>query len=130
MSPSFGVTSIGIDYVSTRRQHDRRGPASKSAAGLTRRSGKRGSSRRRSFSRRASRAPATRSITTGSVTDALTRIAAEGLGGASLEEALRVVLFEHKSRTALARLAADPAAAGSYLAQSSALAETDTSVRE
>lgn len=62
--------------------------------------------------------------------DALARIAAEELGGASLEEALRVVLFEHQSRTALARLAADPAAAGSYLAESSTLAETDIAVRE
>lgn len=62
--------------------------------------------------------------------NALARIAAEELGGVSLEEALRVVLFEHQSRTALARLAADPAAAGSYLAESAALAEIDTPVRE
>ncbi len=60
--------------------------------------------------------------------DALARVAAAELGGVSLDEALRVVLFEHQSRVALARLAADPAAAGSYLAESAALAEVDVAV--
>lgn len=62
--------------------------------------------------------------------DALARVAADDLGGVSLDEALRVVLFEHRSRAALARLAHDPAAADSYLAESAALAEADTAVRE
>ena len=62
--------------------------------------------------------------------DALARIAADELGGVSLDEALRVVLFEHQSRLALARLAADPAAAGSYLAESAQLAEVDVTVQE
>ena len=62
--------------------------------------------------------------------DALARIAANELGGVSLDEALRVVLFEHLSRTALARLAADPAGADSYLAESAELAEVDVTVQE
>jgi len=48
----------------------------------------------------------------------------------SLDEALRVVLFEHQSRAALARLAADPDAAGSYLTESGQLGEVDVSVEE
>ena len=62
--------------------------------------------------------------------DALARIAATELGGVSLDEALRVVLFEHLSRTALTRRAADPAAADCYLAESAQLAEVDVAVRE
>jgi hypothetical protein len=62
--------------------------------------------------------------------DALARIAANELGGVSLDEALRVVLFEHLSRTALARLAANPAGADSYLAESAELAEVDVTVQE
>lgn len=62
--------------------------------------------------------------------DTLAQIAATELGGVSLDEALRVVLFEHRSRAALARLAADPAAADSYLVESTKLAETDVAVDE
>jgi len=62
--------------------------------------------------------------------DTLARIAATELGGVSLDEALRVVLFEHLSRAALARLAADPAAADSYLAESTQLANVDITVQE
>lgn len=62
--------------------------------------------------------------------DTLAQIAATELGGVSLDEALRVVLFEHRSRAALARLAADPAAADSYLVESTQLAETDVAVDE
>lgn len=62
--------------------------------------------------------------------DALARIASEEMNGASLDEALRVVLFEHESRQALARLAADPAASESYLVESQRLAEVDTQVCE
>ncbi len=60
----------------------------------------------------------------------LTTIAATELGGVSLDEALRVVLFEHQSRAALARLNADPSAAASYLAESAQLAEVDVAVAE
>jgi hypothetical protein len=62
--------------------------------------------------------------------DSLARIATTELGGVSLDEALRVVLFEHLSRAALARLAADPGSAGSYLAEAEQLAEVDTAVQE
>lgn len=60
--------------------------------------------------------------------DALALIAATEMGGASLDEALRVVLFEHQSRAALAALAADPEGAGSYLVESAQLAEVDLAV--
>ena len=62
--------------------------------------------------------------------DALARIAATELGGVSLDEALRVVLFDYRSRAALARLAADPDAADSYLAESAQLAEVDIAVED
>ena len=62
--------------------------------------------------------------------DSLARIAATELGGVSLNEALRVVLFEHRSRVALARLATNPDAAGSYLAETAQLADVDTAVQE
>lgn len=62
--------------------------------------------------------------------DTLARIAATELGGVSLDEALRVVLFEHLSRVAVARLATDPAAADSYLAESAQMAQVDTTVHE
>lgn len=55
--------------------------------------------------------------------DALAQIAVTELGGASLDEALRVVLVEHQSRAAVARLFADPEVTGSYLAEGARLAE-------
>jgi hypothetical protein len=62
--------------------------------------------------------------------DALAHIAANELGGVSLDEALRVVLFRHRSGAALARLAKDPDNAGSYLSESARLAEVDLAVEE
>lgn len=62
--------------------------------------------------------------------DALARIAQDELGGASMDEALKVVLFEHQTHAALARLAANPAAAQSYLQEAAELAEADVEVRE
>jgi len=62
--------------------------------------------------------------------DELSRIAAEELGGVSLDEALRVVLFEHRSGAALARLMSDPAAADSYLRETAQLAEVDPQVED
>ncbi|HVW44133.1 MAG TPA: hypothetical protein VHC18_22555 [Amycolatopsis sp.] len=62
--------------------------------------------------------------------DRLARIAESELGGATLDDALRVLLFEHESRRALARLAADPDMAEDYLLESSELAEVDTEVAE
>jgi hypothetical protein len=48
----------------------------------------------------------------------------------TLDDALAVLLFEHESRRALARLAADPEMADDYLRESSELAEVDTQVAE
>jgi hypothetical protein len=62
--------------------------------------------------------------------DRLAQIAANELGGVSLDEALRVVLFEHETRVALARLAADPDLYADYLAEAAAFAEVDTTVAE
>lgn len=47
-----------------------------------------------------------------------------------MDEALRIVLFEHQSRAALARLAADHPAADSYVRESAQLAEVDVRVVE
>ncbi|MTD57765.1 hypothetical protein [Amycolatopsis pithecellobii] len=62
--------------------------------------------------------------------DRLARIAETELGGATLDDALGVLLFEHESRRALARLAADPEMADDYLRESSELADVDTEVTE
>ncbi|MBA3293171.1 MAG: hypothetical protein H0T40_05380 [Geodermatophilaceae bacterium] len=62
--------------------------------------------------------------------DALARIAATELGGASLDEALRIILFEHQTRIALSRLAADPVMHADYLREAAELAEVDVTVRE
>ncbi len=62
--------------------------------------------------------------------DALARIANQELGGVSLDEALRVILFEHQTRAALARLGADPTMQADYLSDAAQLAEVDTAVRE
>jgi hypothetical protein len=61
--------------------------------------------------------------------DELARIARE-LGGVSLDEALRVVLFRHRTMQAVERLAADPAALADYRAEAHDLAEADVSVRD
>lgn len=62
--------------------------------------------------------------------DALARIATEELGGVSMDEALGILLFEHRSRAALARLASGQDAAHSYLQEGAQLAETDVQVTE
>lgn len=62
--------------------------------------------------------------------DELARVAEDELGGVSLDEALQVVLFEHKTATALTRLAADPEALDDYRAEAGALADVDVEVAE
>lgn len=62
--------------------------------------------------------------------DALARIARQELGGVSLDEALRVILFEHQLRLSLAHLAADPGISADYLREATELAAVDTTVRE
>ncbi len=62
--------------------------------------------------------------------DELAKIAADEMGGVSLDEALRVLLFQHKARAGLARLRANPAAWADYQAEAGALAEADTAMPE
>lgn len=62
--------------------------------------------------------------------DTLARIAATEMGGVSLDEALRILLFEHESRVALGRLSADPDQHAGYLGEASEFAEVDTSIAE
>lgn len=62
--------------------------------------------------------------------DKLAGIARDELGGASLDEALRKVLFEHQTRAAIARLEADPEALQDYRYEAQQLAENDTDVVE
>lgn len=62
--------------------------------------------------------------------DELARIAAEDLGGVSMDEALRVLIFEHRTRAAFARLAADPLEAASYAGEATALADVDVHVQD
>jgi len=62
--------------------------------------------------------------------DALARIAERELGGVSLDEALRIVLFERETAVALARLAADPDAVAEYAGEARSLAEANSAVLE
>ena len=62
--------------------------------------------------------------------DALAKIAADELGGVSLDEALRVLVFEHDTWVALARLQADPVAWAEFQAENAMLAEVDVDVKE
>ena len=56
--------------------------------------------------------------------DALLAVMNEHDDATTLDEALRIVLFEWESYQAMARLAADPRALGSYRAETRALAES------
>lgn len=56
--------------------------------------------------------------------DALADIARDELGGVSLDEALRVLIFEYQTRRALQRLRDDPEALGEYLTEGLAIAES------
>lgn len=57
--------------------------------------------------------------------DALAKIAEADLGGVSLDKALRIVLFEHETNTALARLAQDADAVEDSREEAQELAEVD-----
>jgi hypothetical protein len=59
--------------------------------------------------------------------DRLAAIASSELNGASLDSALEVLLFEHESFAALARLS--PEQVAEMRAEAEALAETDVEVR-
>lgn len=56
--------------------------------------------------------------------DALAQVAATELGGVSLDEALRILLFEHLSRVAVARLGAD----SDYRVEAVGIAQVDVRV--
>ncbi len=60
--------------------------------------------------------------------DALARIAAEELGGVSLDEALRIVLFQHECLASYARLSDDPDSLADYRAEAAQLADVDVAV--
>lgn len=62
--------------------------------------------------------------------DALARIAERDLGGVSMDEALRVLVFEHDTHVALAKLASDPAAMSEYVTEATSLADVDAQVAE
>jgi hypothetical protein len=57
--------------------------------------------------------------------DELARVAEDEFGGVSLDEALQIVLFEHRSAVAVARLMADPEALADYQAEAASLADVD-----
>ncbi|WP_020522932.1 hypothetical protein [Catelliglobosispora koreensis] len=62
--------------------------------------------------------------------DALAKIANDEMGGVSMDDALKVLLFEHASLAAIAALEADPAALAEYRAEAREWAELDTQVSE
>jgi hypothetical protein len=66
----------------------------------------------------------------GETRDALARIAENDLGGVSLDEALRIVLFEYQTSVALMRLSADPEALAEYRDEAAAVADVDVTVSE
>lgn len=62
--------------------------------------------------------------------DALAGIAEQELGGVSLDEALKVVLFRHQTAVALARLTSEPDELADYQSEAARLAEIDTEIVE
>lgn len=62
--------------------------------------------------------------------DALARVADEDLGGVSLDEALRVLIFEHRSRVALKRLGDQPGRLDLYIRGAGELGGVDIEIAE
>ncbi|MEU7820033.1 hypothetical protein [Catellatospora sp. NPDC049111] len=62
--------------------------------------------------------------------DALARIAAEEFNGASLDETLRVLIWQHRAAQDAARLEADPEALAGYRSEAREWAELDVAVAE
>lgn len=62
--------------------------------------------------------------------DALAKIANDEMGGVSMDDALKVLLFEHASIAAIAALEADPATLAEYRVEAHEWAELDTQVSE
>jgi hypothetical protein len=62
--------------------------------------------------------------------DQLARIAEDELHGVSMDQALKIILFQHQSARDIARLGADPQALADYQNDMAGLAEADLAVRE
>ncbi len=62
--------------------------------------------------------------------DTLAKIAMNELGGVSLDEALRIVLFQHETVAAVSALESDPEALAQYQHEAREWAELDVAVRE
>lgn len=63
-----------------------------------------------------------------STRETIRKIADEELGGVSMDETLRVLVFEHRTRAAFARLEADPQQLRAYQEETRSLAEVDVEV--
>ena len=61
----------------------------------------------------------------GASRDELSRIAADDLGGVTLDEALRTVLFHYHTISAIERLESDPEALAEYRREAQLLADVD-----
>jgi hypothetical protein len=62
--------------------------------------------------------------------DHLARIAQGEMRGASMDEALKIILFQHETTRAVAALEADPEALSSYQAEMTGLADSDQVIYE
>lgn len=62
--------------------------------------------------------------------DELARIAADDLGGVSMDEALRLLIVVHRTHAAFPELAADPAEASSSVEGSAAQPDIDIDVQD
>lgn len=62
--------------------------------------------------------------------DHLARIVQREMPGVNMDEALKLILFQHETNRDIARLEADPEALANYQAEMTGLAETDQVVRE
>lgn len=62
--------------------------------------------------------------------DHLARIVQREMPGVSMDEALKLILFQHETNRDIARLEADPEALANYQAEMTGLAEPDQVVRE
>ena len=67
---------------------------------------------------------------TRSTRDQLAQIAADQLGGVSMDEALKIVMLEYETSRAVAHLEADAEALGEYQAEMAAIANADQAVAE
>lgn len=62
--------------------------------------------------------------------DQLAQFAEHELHGVSMDQALKIILFQHQSDRDIARLEADPEALADYKSDMAGLAQTDQAVQE